>query len=58
MPKESVTYSVILLVMTVGVAALLAGEYFHGIGYLVWVGGAVALVAVGGLTLAIGQASH
>jgi hypothetical protein len=45
----------VLLLMTAGVAALLAGEFFHGVEYLVNVGGAVALLAVAGLTAAIAR---
>jgi hypothetical protein len=35
---------------------LLAGEFFHGVEYLSPAGGALALLAVGGLTFAISRA--
>lgn len=56
MPNNAVTYTVVLLAMIAGVGALLAGEYFHGVEFLVPAGGALALLAVSGLTLAISQA--
>lgn len=56
MPHEALTYTALLAVMTAGVAGLLAGEYFHGVEYLVPAGGVLALLAVGGLTLAISRA--
>lgn len=56
MPNNAVTYTVILVAMIAGVAALLAGEFFHGVEFLVPAGGALALVAVGGLTFAISRA--
>jgi hypothetical protein len=55
MPDDAVTYSAILVALVVGVGALLAGEFFHGVEYLITVGGVVALAAVGGLTVAIAR---
>lgn len=55
MPSESVTYTLIMIALIAGVAAMLAAEYFHGLEVLLPAGGVVALVAVGGLTLAISR---
>ncbi|WP_232702557.1 hypothetical protein [Halobacterium wangiae] len=55
MGRDPLVYGAIVGVLTVGIAALLAGEFFHGVGYLVPVGGALALLAVGGLTAAIAR---
>lgn len=49
-------YVAVLVLLVVGTAALLAGEFFHGVEFLVYVGGALALLAVGGLTANIAQA--
>lgn len=56
MPQEALTHSILLVAVIAGVAALLSGEYFHGVEYLIPVGGALALLAVGGLTFAISRA--
>lgn len=56
MPREEAAYALVLLTLTVGVGALLAGEYFQGVEFLVPAGGALALLAVGGLTVAISRA--
>lgn len=53
MAQSGAVYGGLLLALTAGVAGLLAGEYFHGVGYLVYVGGGLALLAVGGITGAI-----
>ncbi|WP_251329147.1 hypothetical protein [Haloplanus pelagicus] len=55
MDRSGVAYGGVLCLLIVGVAALLAGEFFHGVGYLVPVGGGLALLAVGGLTAAIAR---
>lgn len=55
MAQSGGVYAVLLLALTAGVAGLLAGEFFHGVGYLVYVGGALALLAVAGITGAIAQ---
>jgi hypothetical protein len=49
-------YGLSLLALVVGVGALLAGEYFHGVETLVPVGGVLALLAVGGITLLVSRA--
>jgi len=56
MAQSATAYWVVLGLLTAGVAALLAGEFFHGVAYLVPVGGVLALLAVGGLTAAIARA--
>jgi len=56
MDREAAVYALALVALVVGVGALLSGEYFHGVGVLVPVGGVLALVAVGILTAAIGRA--
>ncbi|WP_251341694.1 hypothetical protein [Haloplanus halophilus] len=56
MARSGLVYGGVLLALTAGVAALLAGEFFHGVAYLVPVGGVLALLAVGGLTAAIARA--
>jgi hypothetical protein len=55
MTQSPAVYVGVLAALTAGVAALLAGEFFHGVGYLMPVGGALALLAVGALTAAIGR---
>jgi hypothetical protein len=55
MDRSGVAYGGVLCLLIVGVAALLAGEFFHGVGYLVPVGGGLALLSVGGLTAAIAR---
>ena len=47
-------FSVVALV--VGVAALLAGEYFHGADVLITAGGVLSLLAVGGITFLVSRA--
>ena len=56
MPQSATVYGGVVLLLTVGVGALLAGEFFHGVGYLVPAGGVLALLGVGGLTAAIARA--
>jgi hypothetical protein len=56
MAQSAATYAGVLVLLTVGVAALLAGEFFDGVGYLIPAGGVLALLAVGGLTAAIARA--
>lgn len=56
MPSEAVTYAVIMVALIVGVAGMLSAEFFHGVEFLLPTGGALAMVAVGGLTLAISRA--
>jgi hypothetical protein len=56
MAQSATVYGVAIVLLTVGVAALLAGEFFDGVGYLVYVGGVVALLGVGGLTAGIARA--
>jgi hypothetical protein len=56
MAQPGATYAGVLVLLTAGVAALLAGEFFHGVGYLIPAGGVLALLAVGGLTAAIARA--
>ena len=56
MTHEALTHGTLLVAVTVGVAALLAGEFYHGVEYLIPVGGALALLAVGGLTFAVSRA--
>jgi hypothetical protein len=55
MASEGFAYAVTVIGVVVGLAALLAAEAFHGVEYLLWVGGAIALASVGGLTLLISQ---
>jgi len=47
-------YGAVVFGVVVGMAALLAAEFFHGLDVLLPVGGAVAMVAVGALTVLIG----
>jgi hypothetical protein len=56
MSQSAAAYGAVLVLLTVGVAALLAGEFFHGVAVLVPVGGALALLGVAGLTAAIARA--
>lgn len=56
MPSEAVTYAAIMVALIVGVAAMLIAEFYHGLEILLPTGGALALLAVGGLTLAISRA--
>jgi hypothetical protein len=53
MDREAAVHVLALVALVVGVGALLAGEFFHGVGFLVPAGGVLALVAVGVLTAAI-----
>ncbi|MFB6268680.1 MAG: hypothetical protein ABEH83_01965 [Halobacterium sp.] len=55
MTQSGAVYAVLLVALTAGVAGLLAGEFFHGVKYLVYVGGALALLAVAGITAAIAR---
>jgi hypothetical protein len=56
MAQSGAAYAGVLVLLTVGVAALLAGEFFDGVGYLIPAGGVLALLAVGGLTATIARA--
>jgi cytochrome c biogenesis protein CcdA len=53
--SQAAFYGAVLVGVTVGVAALLAGEFFHGVDYLIPVGGGVALLAVGALTVGVSR---
>lgn len=55
MGHDAFVFGGLMVAMTAGIAALLAGEFFHGVGYLMPVGGALALLSVGGLTAAIAR---
>ncbi|AZH24227.1 hypothetical protein [Haloplanus aerogenes] len=57
MDRLTPVYASALLALTLGVAALLVGEFFDGADFLVPLGGATALVAVGALAAAIGWES-
>lgn len=57
MDRTALVYASALLALSLGVGALLAGEFFHGGDFLVPLGGATALAAVGLLTVAIGGES-
>ena len=56
MAQSGAAYAGVLVLLTVGVAALLAGEFFDGVGYLIPAGGVLALLAVAGLTATIARA--
>lgn len=56
MTQSGAVYVGLLVALTAGVAGMLAAEYFHGVHFLLWVGGAVALLAMGGITAAIARA--
>lgn len=56
MPQDAVVYSTVLVMLVAGTAAMLAAEFFHGVHYLLYVGGALDLLAIGGLTAAISRA--
>lgn len=55
MAQSGAVYAVLLVALTAGVAGMLAAEFFHGVHYLLYVGGVVALLAVGGITGAIAR---
>lgn len=55
MAFEELAYGVPVVGIVIGLAGLLAAEAFHGVEYLLWVGGFVALVSVGLLTIMIGR---
>jgi hypothetical protein len=57
MGRERVVYAGSNLLLTLGVVALLVGEFFEGGDYLLPLGGVAALVAVGVLTAAIARES-
>ncbi|MEF8856079.1 MAG: hypothetical protein V5A16_01520 [Haloplanus sp.] len=57
MDRLAPVYGSALLALSLGVAALLVGEFFDGGDFLVPFGGVAALVAVGVLTAAIGWES-
>lgn len=48
-------YGTVVLGVVLGMAALLAAEFLHGLDVLLPVGGALAMVAVGALTVLIGR---
>lgn len=56
MTQSGAVYGVLVLALTAGVAAMLAAEFFHGVHFLLWVGGGVAILAVAGMTAAISRA--
>lgn len=56
MSREALGYGVAFLAIVAGLAGLLAGEYFHGLNYLVYAGGVVVLLGMGLLTYFVGQA--
>lgn len=51
--REAIVYALAVIGVVVGLALLLAGEAFAGMGDLVPVGGVVALAAVGLLTVVV-----
>ncbi|MFB6298717.1 MAG: hypothetical protein ABEH65_00475 [Halobacteriales archaeon] len=55
MDRDALIFGTMVLGVIVGVAALLYGEYAHGLDALVPIGGVIALVAVGGLAAAIAK---
>lgn len=56
MSRETLGYGVAFLAIVAGLAGLLAGEFFHGLKYLVYTGGGVVLLGMGLLTYLVGQA--
>lgn len=56
MAHEGFLYTGLLLVLTAGIASLLSGEFFHGVEYLVPVGGVLAMVSVAGVTFLVSRA--
>jgi hypothetical protein len=57
MDRLTLVYASALLALSVGVGALLVGEFFDGGDFLVPLGGVTALVAIAALTAAIGRES-
>jgi len=57
MERIAPVYASALLALSLGVGALLVGEFFDGGDFLVPLGGVAALVAVGVLAAAIGRES-
>lgn len=55
MAFDEFTYALPVFGIVVGLAALLSAEAFHGLEYLLWVGGVVALLSVGALTWMISR---
>lgn len=55
MSLSGFAYAFAVLGVVVGMAALLAAEFFHGLDVLLPVGGALAMVAVGALTALVGR---
>jgi hypothetical protein len=55
MAFEGFAYASAIVGVVVGLAALLAAEYFHGLDVLLWIGGGVALCSVGLLTALIAR---
>lgn len=47
-------YGAVVFGVVLGMAGLLAAEFFHGLHFLLPVGGAIAMIAVGALTVLIG----
>lgn len=56
MTQSGAVYVGLLVALVAGVAGMLSAEYFHGVEFLLPVGGAVALLAVGGITANIARA--
>lgn len=56
MVHAALGYGLSLVALVAGVGALLAGEYFSGVEVLVPVGGVLALLAVGGITVLVSRA--
>lgn len=52
---EGFAYAFAVFGVVLGMAGLLAAEYFHGVEYLLTVGGVLALVSVGAITVLIGR---
>lgn len=53
---EGFAYLGAVLGIVLGMVALLAAEYFHGVEFLLPVGGALALASVGAITFLVSRA--
>jgi hypothetical protein len=56
MAQSGFAHVAVLLLTTAGVAALLAGEFFHGVEFLVPAGGGLLVLGVAALTVLVGRA--